>query len=215
MEHTSYKLILLIQSYSYSYSINWRLTSRNCRTHSLRDTFSGGNSVYPLCIAIYNCSTHYSRTELCSSTDLPMSRNSPTSPWRLMAMRMLRTVIPSQKHATTLAFGRWALSLSSSRSKLCSPALLQILPGDSMSDKRKHGLWRLWYVWISVASCVMKSLLLFTVFHDFIHSFNHLTSTVCSLHKVIKQQAVKFIIVKYMSSCLVDVRKMRQQLHLF
>lgn len=62
------------------------------------------------------------------STDLPMSRNSPTSPWRLMAMRMLRTVMPSQKQATTLALGKWPLSLSSSRSKLCSPALLQILP---------------------------------------------------------------------------------------
>lgn len=62
-------------------------------------------------------------------THLPMSRNSPTRPWRRIAMRRLRTVIPSQKHATTLALGRWALSRSSSRSKLCSPALLQILPG--------------------------------------------------------------------------------------
>lgn len=60
-----------------------------------------------------------------------MSRNSPTSPWRLIAMRMLRTVIPSQKHATTLALGRWALSLSSRRSKLCSPALLQIFPEEA------------------------------------------------------------------------------------
>ncbi len=77
---------------------------------------------------------------LCSSTDLPMSRNSPTSPWRLMAMRMLRTVMPSQKQATTLALGRWALSRSSSRSKLCSPALLQILPGENISDKCKQCL---------------------------------------------------------------------------
>lgn len=69
-----------------------------------------------------------SRREFSSCADLPMRRNSPTSPWRLMAMRMLRTVMPSQKHATTLALGRWARSLSSSRSKLCSPALLQILP---------------------------------------------------------------------------------------
>ncbi|KAF3847844.1 hypothetical protein F7725_020872 [Dissostichus mawsoni] len=69
---------------------------------------------------------------MCSSTYLPMSRNSPTSPWRLMAMRMLRTVMPSQKQATTRALGRWARSRSSSRSKLCSPALLQILPGDNI-----------------------------------------------------------------------------------
>lgn len=66
---------------------------------------------------------------MCGSTDLPMRRNSPTSPCRLMAIRMLRTVMPSQKHTTTRALGRWALSRSSSRSKLCSPALLQILPG--------------------------------------------------------------------------------------
>lgn len=89
----------------------------SCRTHS-----------WGTCTFLtYSNKTQRHKT----STDLPMSRNSPTSPWRLIAMRMLRTVIPSQKHATTLALGRWALSLSSSRSKLCSPALLQIFPEEA------------------------------------------------------------------------------------
>lgn len=58
---------------------------------------------------------------------LPTSRNSPTKRCRLIAIRMPRTVIPSQKQATTLALGRWPLSFCSSLSKLCSPALLYIL----------------------------------------------------------------------------------------
>lgn len=55
---------------------------------------------------------------------LPTKRNSPTSRRLLMALRMPRTVMPSQKHATTRALGRWLRSFSNSRSKLCSPALL-------------------------------------------------------------------------------------------
>lgn len=66
-----------------------------------------------------------------------MRRNFSTSPCRLMAIRMLRTVMPSQKHTTTLALGRWAVSLSSNRSKLCSPALLQILPGKMCNAQAK------------------------------------------------------------------------------
>ena len=55
---------------------------------------------------------------------LPMSENSPTTPRRRMALRRPRTVIPSQKHTTTLALGSRSRSLRRSRSKLFSPALL-------------------------------------------------------------------------------------------
>lgn len=37
---------------------------------------------------------------------LPTSSSSPTRRFRLMAIRMPRTVMPSQKQATTLALGR-------------------------------------------------------------------------------------------------------------
>lgn len=60
-------------------------------------------------------------------SDLPTSMSSPARFWRLMAMRMPRTVMPSQKHTTTRALGRRLRSLVRSRSKLGSPALLQIL----------------------------------------------------------------------------------------
>lgn len=61
------------------------------------------------------------------TTHLPTSRNSPTRRCRLMAMSMPRTVMPSQKQATTRALGRWTRSFWSSLSKLLSPALLYIL----------------------------------------------------------------------------------------
>lgn len=61
------------------------------------------------------------------TTHLPTSRNSPTRRCRLMAISMPRTVMPSQKQATTLALGRWPRSFCSSLSKLRSPALLYIL----------------------------------------------------------------------------------------
>ena len=46
---------------------------------------------------------------------LPMSENSPTTPRRRMALRRPRTVIPSQKHTTTLALGSRSRSLRRSR----------------------------------------------------------------------------------------------------
>lgn len=87
---------------------------------------------------------HRKKDNICSSTYLPMRRNSPSSACRLMAIRMLRTVMPSQKHTTTLALGRWALSLSSNRSKLCSPALLQILPGKMYNAQAKCFTYKLY-----------------------------------------------------------------------
>lgn len=58
------------------------------------------------------------------ATHLPRSRNSPARPRRRMAISRPRTVMPSQKQATTRALGKWLLSFFSSLSKLCSPALL-------------------------------------------------------------------------------------------
>lgn len=105
-------------------------------------------------------------------TDLPMRRNSPTSAWRLMAMRILRTVMPSQKHATTLALGRCALSLSSRRSKLCSPALLQILPG-GIKTRTNIRLWPTWFIYDFVPSSI--ELTFFVVRLLFCSSVNQLT----------------------------------------
>lgn len=158
-------------------------------------------------MVIWSCFTlQYIRAQMCSSTYLPMSRNSPTSPWRLMAIRMLRTVMPSQKQATTRALGRWARSRSSSRSKLCSPALLQILPGDNMSDKYKCGLWRMWYVG-SVLFHVLRSVgFLWGFFFVRVALFHHaLVSTIwhpqceMGLHHVINNRLI--FVVKYMSCC--------------
>lgn len=61
------------------------------------------------------------------TTHLPTRTNSPTRRCRLMAISIPRTVMPSQKQATTLALGRWPRSFCNSLSKLCSPALLYIL----------------------------------------------------------------------------------------
>ena len=59
-----------------------------------------------------------------SLTNLPIRRNSPATPSRLMAMSRPRTVMPSQKQTTTRAFGRRSRSFLSSLSKCFSPALL-------------------------------------------------------------------------------------------
>lgn len=57
-------------------------------------------------------------------TNLPIRRNSPATPSRLMAMSSPRTVMPSQKQTTTRALGRRSRSFLSSLSKCFSPALL-------------------------------------------------------------------------------------------
>lgn len=64
------------------------------------------------------------RGEKQSLTNLPIRRNSPATPSRLMAISSPRTVMPSQKQTTTRAFGRRSRSFLSSLSKCFSPALL-------------------------------------------------------------------------------------------
>lgn len=173
MEHTSYttdcfQQILLIQiylnpeDYVTPHRLNWG-NQDFTDTPQATQTENRQNRNQNFLPQIETSNSQESKENwCCSSTDLPMSRNSPTNPWRLMAMRMLRTVMPSQKHATTLALGRWALSLSSSRSKLCSPALLQILPWE---NRCKQSLWQ-FCLTISSASGVCS-----TDFRFLCHSF--------------------------------------------
>lgn len=59
-----------------------------------------------------------------AQTNLPIRRNSPATPSRLMAISSPRTVMPSQKQTTTRALGRRSRSFLSSLSKCFSPALL-------------------------------------------------------------------------------------------
>lgn len=56
--------------------------------------------------------------------NLPIRRNSPATPSRLMAISSPRTVMPSQKQTTTRALGSRSRSFLSSLSKCFSPALL-------------------------------------------------------------------------------------------